>query len=51
MKTSLFVNLLGLATASNHHPLVQSYDPYTDENGVTYTYDESVQDWYYVEDG
>ena len=51
MRVSLLLSLLGLTAAANHHPLVQSYEPYTDENGVTYTYDEAVQDWYYVEDG
>ena len=43
MKLSLLLNLLGLTYAAKSHPIVmQSYDPYTDENGVTYTYDEDA---------
>ena len=53
MKISHLTSLLGLAItkASSNHPIVQSFEPYTDENGVTYTYDEDVQDWYYEENG
>ena len=50
MKLGIISSLLGLSLASSYHPLVQSFEPYTDENGVTYTYDEDVQDWYYTDE-
>ena len=51
MKLGLLSTLLGITLASSSHPLVQSYEPYTDDEGRTYTYDEDVKDWYYMENG